>query len=367
MLHTLYSLNEVQERSNVVLAQQHYNIFDSREFKSDLNMDDSFAAIKADFIRVWNNTIKPFIDAMMNSHNIYLASHARGYNIIIPEEAIYLNLQNLSSKNIKYFYSGLKGIRLLGIESDKPSDTSSLAVFSSPVYDPIHKEHYSAISIILYKNILTEYKDNPTALNNILLRIANILAMSYIDNQLVSKHNVIVNRLLASITIDSNKDAIILPESFNLCDTKFVFNYFYTLFGCLLSVLNRDYINEFTDYSSIISLPDIFNINITDEEIDNFNAKIQTMTEEEANFYSLGFKHKIYKRIWDYAKKGISLDDEDYVDICASIMKDLSINLDTQWYEAQEEYAEESQYSDIDNDEYTTEEESDGNAEGPTT
>lgn len=376
MLHTLYSLSEMQEKANIVLAQQHYNTFDSREFRSALSMEDSFKAIRNDFLRLWDKTILPFINSLVNGTNEY-STKAKSLTLI-PEEAIYLMLQNLSANNITSFHS-ITGLRLIGLTSDEPED-SSLSVLSSPVYDPLHKCNYSVITIILYSNIFSDYKNNPEVFNRILLRLANTIALNYLDDQLRTRHNVNINRVYTGDD-DFNKDAIILPELFNISDGRFLFSYFYTLFNIVQSILNRSYLTSFTDYSHVISLPNLFMFDMTEEEMDYAESKMSTMSNEEAALYALGIRQKLYKRIWDCAYSDKEVDDNTYVDICSEIISKLNVNLDMSYYEAesefaqeneeeqkdQEEYAEESQYSNIDNDEYTTEEESDGSVEGPTT
>ena len=354
MLHTLYTLNEAQKSSELVLDKSYYNIFDTRNFKSNRNMDDSFKDIHAEFVRVWHNTIRPFIDAMMNDHKIYLRTQVKN-KTLIPEEAIYLKLHNLTQDNIKYFYTGSKGIRLMGIE-DTVSPEYLLSVFSSPVYDPIHSEHYSVINIIINLGVLKTYKEDNTTINNILLRIANVVALAFIDDQLSTKHNVCINKVLDSTVLDSNKDIIILPESFNICDSKFIFNYYYTLFRCLLSVLNRDYLEEFTDYSSVIALPELFMFEPTEEELIRYKEKYDSMTDEEKRLYVNGISDKIYKIIWDLARMNRDVNDDEYIDICTDIMKSLHINLDQEFYEAQLEAEQEEEEEDNQDSNYEEEE-----------
>ena len=334
MLHTLHSLSTLQNNSDIVLDQQHYTIFDSRYFKSDTNIEDTFAAIAKNFCNEWNTHIKSFIDAIMYDHNVYRVDPGKVV-YLIPEEGIYLNIQGLSDKNISHFFAH-KGLRLIAIDSKREGDkNNSLSVFNSPVFDPIHNEFYSAISIILYRNLLQECKTDEDLLNRVLLRICNIIAITYIDDQLMSKHNVPVNRILASNNIDSNKDVIILPESFNISDTRFLYSYFYTLFSILNSILNSSILSTFIDYSSIISLPDIFSLNMTDEEAIEAEEKLKTMTDDEADFYALGFKQKIYNTIWNQSKKfGEHVPDQIYIDTCSDILRNLEVNIDSNYYDA---------------------------------
>ena len=335
MLHTLHSLSALQSISNIVLDQQHYTVFDSRKFKSNYSMEDTFKSIEDEFFRVWNNTIKPFIDSLINSQSVFKVDPVKPITLI-PEEAIYLKLQGLDRSNITYFYR-LKGIRLIGIETDNSKDKdSTLSIFNSPVYDPLEKEYYSSISIILYKKLLSDNKDDKEFLNRILLRVVNLLAINIIDDQLMTKYNVPVNRVLSANSIDANKDIILLPESLNFSDIRFIYSYFFTLFDIMSHVLNEDLVRDFSDYSSIISLPDIFNFDMTDEEAANAENKIESMTDDEANLYALGFKQKLYRRIWDFAIKSdkTSISDDEYIQICADIMRNLAVNVDELYYQS---------------------------------
>lgn len=349
MLHTFHSLSSIQENSDIILNQNNYNIFDSRMFKSDLNIEDTFKQIVFEFNRIWLNTIKPFIDAMMYNHNIYTVNPKKNIHLI-PEEGIYLNLQGLSIDNIKYFYA-IKGIRLIGIESTGEPN-NAISVFNSPVYDPLAKSYYSAITIILYKDLLINAKSDNTILNRVLLRIINMVALSFIDDALMTKHNVAMNRIFASNMIDSNKDVIILPESLNISDARFIFNYFYALFNILSGLLNSEYLDDFSDYSSIISLPDIFQFDMSDEEAKIAEEKIKSMTDQEAQLYALGFKQKIYRQIWNFGKKysnSSEIPDSDYIDICSQILRLIDVDLDTTYYDAETAAAEEG-INDIEDD-----------------
>lgn len=344
MLHTLHSLASMEENSNLMLDQQHYTVFDSRTFCAELSIEDTFTMIRNDFIRLWNNSIKPFIDALMYSHNVYKVDPNKSITLI-PEEGIYLSLQNLSRNNIAYFYRN-KEIRLIGLDiKDDSYANSSLSVFNSAVYDPLAKGYYCPISIVFYKRLLSDIKDNNEVLNRILLRIVHTLATSFIDTILMDKYKVAVNRCLAANAIDSNKDIILLPESFNLTDIRFIYSYFYTLFDILTHILNDTIIDDFSDYSSVISLPDIFEFNMTDEEASTAEEKIKYMTEEEANRYALGYKQKIYRKIWDYAKKSeyYTVSDPEYIQLCTDIFKNLSINFNEMYYQAQAEEDEEKE------------------------
>lgn len=342
MLHTLYSLSRMQENSNIVLDQSHYTIFDSRTFKANVSIEDAFDNIYDDFVSIWNDCIYKFISSIINSNNIFTA---KSFDVIslIPEEGIYLNIQGLDSKDIshfvKYQYHG-HTIRLIGITTDKTDKNNSLSIFDSPVYDPIHKEYYSAISIFLYTNIFRTNKDNTDIINNILLRITNYIALNFMDNVLSNRYNVPLNRTLSSNTIDANKDAIILPESLNISDTRFMFSYFFTLFKINNTILNSNIVNIFTDYSSIISLPDIFKFDMTDEEAVEAQSKMSTMDEKEAEMYALGFKHKIYSRIWSLSSKLLQakcISDKDYIEICSDIMTYIEVNIDKTFYESIDE------------------------------
>ena len=333
MIHTFHSVSILQENIDFVLDQNHYNIFDSRLFKSKFTLEDTFDHIKDDFIRLWLNTIKPFLDAVMNDHEVYKVNSSKPITLI-PEEGIYLKLQGLDSSNISYFYR-TQNIRLIGIESN---DNNSLSIFDSPVYNPLTEEMYNPITIIFYSKMLKSYKNDNATLNRVLLRLVNNIAISYMDNRLMFDYNVPMNRTLASNSIDANKDIILLPESLNLADSRFIFSYFYTLFNILTHTLNDDILNDFTDYSNIITLPDIFSFNMTDEEATSAEQKLASMTEEEGNLYAIGFKQKIYKRIWDFAKQANyhPVQDQDYIDICADIMRNVEVNLDKTYYESDE-------------------------------
>ena len=127
-----------------------------------------------------------------------------------------------------------------------------------------------------------------------------------------------------------------------------MFSYFYTLFNILTHILNNDVLNDFTDYSNIISLPDIFSFNMSDEEAKLAEQKLNSMTEEEGNRYAIGFKQRIYKKIWDFAKRSDRnhIDDSDYISICSDIMRNIEINLvedcygsddDSEYYESDDE------------------------------
>ena len=341
MLHTFHSVSVLQENADFILDQNHYNIFDSRTFKSNYNLEDSFDNIKEDFIKLWLNTIKPFLDTVINNHDAY---KVKNYPTLIPEEGIYFKLQNLNESNISYFFR-TKNIRLIGIDSE---DNNSLSIFDSPVYDPLSKKMYNPITIILYTKMLRSYKNDTTTLNRVLLRIANNLVISYIDNRLMADYQVPINRALVSNAIDANKDIILLPESLNISDARFMFSYFYTLFNILTHILNNDVLNDFTDYSNIISLPDIFSFNMSDEEAKLAEQKLNSMTEEEGNRYAIGFKQRIYKKIWDFAKRSDRnhIDDSDYISICSDIMRNIEINLvedcygsddDSEYYESDDE------------------------------
>lgn len=333
MLHTPYSLQRVIDVSDIVLNQSHYNTYDSRYFESSDNMDDSFLKIKNDIIRIWHNTIRPFIDALIKDENIYRANPRKPI-IFIPEEGIYLNLLGLDSSNIKYFYS-IGGIRLLGVDSNAPVKSSShMSIFNSPVFDPIHKNHYTATTVVLYQNIFLECKKDTNLLNRILLRLVNLIAVSMIDNYLMCNHKVPMNRVFFAGSIDSNKDIILMPETLNISDTRFIFNYYYTLFSIVGALVDIDSVGGFIGYRRVIMLPDIFKMNMTDKEVDEAEEKIKTMTEDEASDYVIGFKQKIYNKIWNLAVSHEEVSDNDYISICSEIMNNTELNIDTEYYDA---------------------------------
>ena len=352
MLYTLHALSELQEKSNIILTQQHYTIFDSREFTSNVSLEDTFDRISSNFNTAWFKVIKPFLDSMIKNGNEF---KAKGGITLIPEEGIYLNLQGLDANNVEYFntYNTVHGthLRLIGINNTTDeSKNYSFSIFDSPVYDPIHGTYYKPISIFFYKKIFQETDQ----LNDILLRIANYIILNYMDNVLSSNNNVVLNRILVNVNEDANKDAIILPESLNISDTRFLFSYFLTLFKTLNSVLNTNMLSTFKEYSNIITLPDLFSFSMTDEEAAEAEAKVSAMSDEEANRYALGFKQKIYSRIWDLSKKS-SISDMEYIDICSDIMRNITINLDNDAYEAMRDYNE--QLSDESEEESTGEDE----------
>ena len=103
MLHTLHSLSKLQENSNIVLDQCHYNIFDSRSFVSNQSIEDTFASIRDGFHKEWLNHIKSFLDALIYDHACYKVDPMKPITLI-PEEGIYLELQGLDRSNISYFY-----------------------------------------------------------------------------------------------------------------------------------------------------------------------------------------------------------------------------------------------------------------------
>ncbi len=330
MLHTLHSLSTMYDDANIVLSQQHYNIFDTRMFKSNESLDNTFISIKRDFIRVWTTTIKPFIDAFIYNNDVY---RVNGKTLrLTSEEGIYLGLRGLESKDISYFYA-VKGLRLMCISTSNEEEKDHIFyIFNSPVYDPIHKNHYSAISIIFYKNIFDI--DDKDAINRILLRIVNEIAITFIDDRLMNNNNVLVNRVLAANVLEANKDVILLPELFNISDSKFIFNYFYTLFSILISTMNTDFLRKFEDYASIISLPEMFTLGMTPEDLEALPAKLESITNEEAFEFIFNHTYAIYKKIWNLASNnGDTVDDTDYISICIDIMKNLAPNIDQTYYD----------------------------------
>ncbi len=331
MLHTLHSLAAMYDDANIVLSQQHYNIFDTRMFKSNESIDDTFISIKREFIRLWTVTIKPFIDAFMHNDNIYKVNKGKALTLT-SEEGIYLGLRGLDSKDISYFYA-VKGLRLMCINTSNEDEKDHIFyIFNSPVYDPLHKTHYSTISIIFYKNIFNI--EDSDAINRILLRIVNEIAITFIDDKLMNNNNVLVNRVLAANVLEANKDVILLPELFNISDTKFIFNYFYTLFSILISTMNTDFLNKFEDYSNIISLPEIFTLGMTPEDLEALPNKLDSMTDEEAFEYIFEHTNAIYKKIWNLALHNYdTVDDSDYISICIDIMKNLAPNIDQTYYD----------------------------------
>ena len=70
------------------------------------------------------------------------------------------------------------------------------------------------------------------------------------------------------------------------------------------------------------------------------------MTREEANLYAMGFKQKIYSRIWDLACKykystgSNDIPNSTYIEICSDIMRNIVVNIDRDAYEAEQEYYE---------------------------
>ena len=340
MLYTLHALSELQDRTNIILTQQHYTTFDSRNFTSNKSIEDTFDHILSNFYNAWMGYIKPFLDSMIHNGDKF---KARGGVTLIPEEGIYLNLQGLDARNVEYFNYTHASVdfRLIGINNvnDESSKNYSFSIFDSPVYDPIHGEYYKPISIFFYKKVFQDCSKEE--LDDILLRMSNYIILNYMDNVLSANHNVPVNRILVANNEDSNKDAIILPESLNISDTRFIFGYFLTLFKAINSVLNTDILSTFTDYTRVINLPDIFNFNMTDEEAQIAESKMATMEPEEANRYALGFKQKVYSKIWDLSKKS-NISDKEYIDICSDIMRNVTVNIDTDAYEAMGEFSEES-------------------------
>lgn len=338
MLHTPYSLYRLLETSEIVLNHHNYTAYDSRYFNSTKNMDDSFTDISSDCIRIWLNTIKPFLDAIIKNEEIYRVERFRKKPIVyIPEEGIYFNLLGLSSSDVKYFYS-TGSVRLIGIGADTNTSTNNhLSIFNSPVYDPIHKTHYTATTIIFFQRAFMECKEDKDLLNRILLRLVHLIAVAMLDNALMCDYKVPVNRIFAADAIDSNKDVILMPEVLNLSDTRFILNYFYTLFYIEAAAVDISAVGGFVGYSRVIALPDIFKLDLTDEEAEEAETKINTLTDEEATEYVNGFKYKIFKRIWDIAIRGEIISDKDYVDICGDIMLKTEINLDTDFYDALEQ------------------------------
>lgn len=340
MLYTLHALSELQDRTNIILTQQHYTTFDSRNFTSNKSIEDTFENILNNFCNVWEVYIKKFLSNMINNVD---SNKAKGAVTLIPEEGIYLNLQGLDAKNVEYFKVIHTNVdfRLIGIDNvnDESSKNYSFSIFDSPVYDPIHGEYYKPISIFFYKKVFQDCSKKE--LDDILLRMVNYIILNYMDNVLSGSNNVLINRILVANNEDSNKDAIILPESLNISDTRFIFGYFYTLFKAINLVLNTDMLPTFTDYTRVINLPDIFNFNMTDEEAETAQAKMATMDQEEANRYALGFKQKVYSKIWTLSKKS-NVSDKEYIDICSDIMRNVTVNIDTDAYEAMGEFAEES-------------------------
>ena len=347
MLYTLNALSTLQDNANIVLTQQHYTLFDSRYFKSNKSIEDTFNLIYYGFTLNWTKIIKPFLDSIIQNKDTYKVKSVNQV-VLIPEEGIYLDLQGLDASNIEYFYSNRNvnddGFRLIGIKSDKEETKNySFSMFDSPVYDPIHESFYNPITIVFYTHNFRLNKDD---LNDILLRLVNYIILNYMDNKLSNKYGVVLNRILVNATEAANKDAIILPESLNISDTRFIFSYFYTLFRCLNSVLNTDILSSFLDYSSVIALPDLFNFNMTDEEATQAEEKMSTMTREEANLYAMGFKQKIYSRIWDLACKykystgSNDIPNNTYIEICSDIMRNIVVNIDRDAYEAEQEYYE---------------------------
>lgn len=364
MLHTLHSISVLQANSEIVLDQSHYTIFDSRNFTSSYNLEDTFHRISEKFINIWENGIKPFIDSMINSTSTYSVANRRSSLALLSEEAIYLKLQGFDYTNISDFFisSDLSSnsIRLIAIDADDNSEiNNSLSVLVSPRFDPVHGEYQKYLTIIFYKKLFRNYKDDISALNRILLRTANLLAVSYIDLKLSSDNNVVLNRVLAN-NMDANKDAIIMPEALNISDTRFIFAYYYSLFYILNSILNVGFLN-FNYYTEAVSLPFIFSINMTEEEIDEFNAKLPSMTSDhDKELYINMFRYKVYNKIWNFASKGSkiregisAISNDDYIDICAEIMRETQINLDDAYYQAQEDL----------NDIYTEEEDNEDSTE----
>lgn len=337
MLHTLHSLSVLQEESNIVLNGSHYTIFDSRTFKSDKSMADSFTAIKESFFKIWDGSLHPFINSLINSENKYKVDPTKNITFI-PEEGIYLMLQGLDRSNVSYYYS-IRGLRLIGLSvDDDENKDNTLSVFNSPVYDPLQKEYYSAITVILYKNILERCKSDLDLLNRVLLRIVNIVAVTYLDDQLMTKHNVPCNRILANSITDSNKDAIILPESFNISDAVFMISYYHTLFGMIKGILNNSILTDFSVYTDTIYLPDIFKVNLDGEDLDKVSETLDNLSDEDAAEYVMYFKQKIFKRIWKLADSSLSdITDSNYLSICHDVFTNLEVNLDMTFYEAQDD------------------------------
>ena len=339
MLHTLYSLSKLQQESNIVLDQVHYSIYDSRNFEGSLTIDNAFKSIHDGFFTAWNNVIKPFIDTIMYSHDIYKANPDKRITLI-PEEGIYLRLQGLNRTNISYFYTN-KSLRLIGIDSENEDRlNNSLSVFNSKVFDPLNNTHYTALTIILYRKAFSYFKEDKDALNRILVRLVNILALNYIDNELQHSYHVPVNRSLFASNLDSNKDIIILPESFNISDSRFCYNYFFTLFRILRVILDDHIIVDYTDLDAVIKLPEIFRIDLNEEEAKMLDDKFKSMTEEEQYRYSVGIIRRIYYNIWNQASKYANITevpDDIYVDTCTEIMNSMNINFDELYYSADEE------------------------------
>lgn len=306
MLHTLMSI----KLSNTLELNSHaYNIFDTRTFRSNITMEQTFETIYNDFIRIFNNSIKPFLDGIIKQDNFYVKHISPVFTI---EEAVYLKSHDIDSNTIKYYQTRNTEIRLFAVPNI--NENYMFEIVETLAYSKINNRYDKLLSVFINETNLSTLKGEE--LNDMLFKIINSLSIAYIDFRLSRDNNVPLNSTY-TYNFCWNSDSIVLPERFIYSDCMFIYWYYKCLFKIILSITNEDIIDSFDTYIDRVLLPIMFNEESEDENDDEYH-------------------YFMFREIWNNAYKSVFKDysesNEDLIDICAKIYKYIEIDINEDLY-----------------------------------
>ena len=331
MLHTLFSINGLKDYWN--FKGDNFRIFDSREFKSDYSLEETFDNIKKSFLGLYyHNSLKPYFDSILNKQRFYVK---RNRPVFTTEEAIFMKYFDLDSTNIEEYQIAVGPFRLFTFEDCKgsPAEKIPYMILYSSAYSSINKKYDKYITVFLNREVIDQVSDEGgIVLDRTLALILTHMIYTYIDVKL-TENNVPVNNIVNPL---HPYEAIILQENCTVSDARFIYTYYRTALELTLSILDSTKIHSVVELNNYcLMLPEIF-----------FDK------DDGSSIYD-----DIFKIAYDRAVKCKEESDDDVVNICSDIY-DLLVPYIA--IERIEEYDEEDCYED---DDYETETEEDADAE----
>lgn len=333
MLHTLASISEV-----LAFGQSrglNYNLFDSRTFESNWNLEETFDYIRDTFVRLYFNQINPFIRDILNEEKFYTKNNIPVFTL---DEGIFMKYLDLNIGKVLEYQIGIGPIRIFAFEDwdNTVIDVVPYMVLYSSAYNSIKETHNKYVSLFLNKKAIKANCANGST-DALLVDMISALMFSTIDVML-TKYNVPVNNV---VNPTYTYESIILNENYTVSDASFIYFYYRTAFEIIISIFDPNKLKRFEDLTKYISLPDLFYCN---SDIPN-----------------------VYEEIFDVARKRAvhskTEDDDKVVSICSDIYSYLVPYIDMDYASFTPDFENEDEESAEEVDYYEVEDEEDTNAE----
>ena len=293
MLHTLFSINELKIFGD--FRGDNFRLFDSRDFKSEYSLEETFDNIKKNFLGLYyHNGLKSYIDSIIKKQKAYVK---RNRPIFTTEEAIFMKYFHFDSSLVDEYQIATGPFRLFTFKNCKDSFAENIPyiLLCSSAYSSINKKYDKYITLFLNREVIDQISaGDGVELDKILALILTHMIYAFIDSKL-TENNVPVNNVVNPV---DPYETIILQENCTVSDARFIYTYYRTLFEMTLSVLDSSKINSIEEWKKYcIMLPDIF-----------FERDDGSSVYED-----------IFKVAYDRAIKGKEESDDDVISICAEL------------------------------------------------